>query len=227
VNSRCLKPRRRASRGRGRRVGIIRVSALWVLCRSRHKTHWTKHPARLDRDLGRSQFGDERYAREERVAEIGAAFLCCDLGITPEPRDDHAAYLAQWLKVLKEDKRAIFQAAAHAQRAADFLHGLQPKEPAQGMCPGRPAMTARFPLGQIAITANASLRLSTEEVPTSLKRHACGDWGDLCPDATMANDSALALGGRLFSAYGRAGDRLWIITEADRSVTTALLPEDY
>jgi antirestriction protein ArdC len=87
--------------------------------------HWTKHPARLDRDFGRRRFGDEGYAREELVAEIGAAFLCCDLGITPEPRDDHAAYLDHWLKVLRDDKRAIFQAAAHAQRAADFLHGLQ------------------------------------------------------------------------------------------------------
>lgn len=90
-------------------------------------THWTKHPARLDRDFGRKKFGDAGYAREELVAEIGAAFLCCDLGITPEPRDDHAAYLDSWLNVLKEDKRAIFRAAAHAQRAVDFLHGLQPE----------------------------------------------------------------------------------------------------
>ena len=90
-------------------------------------THWTKHPARLDRDFGRQRFGDEGYAREELVAEIGSAFLCCDLGITPEIRDDHAAYLASWLRVLRDDKRAIFQAAAHAQRAADYLHSLQPQ----------------------------------------------------------------------------------------------------
>jgi len=89
-------------------------------------THWTKHPARLDRDFGRKRFGDDGYAREELVAEIGAAFLCCDLGIAAEPREDHATYLDHWLKVLKEDKRAIFQAAAHAQKAADYLHGLQP-----------------------------------------------------------------------------------------------------
>jgi antirestriction protein ArdC len=95
-------------------------------------THWTKHASRLDRDFGRRKFGDEGYAREELVAEIGAAFLCSDLGITPEPRDDHASYLDHWLKVLKEDKRAIFQAAAHAQRAVDFLHGLQPEIPSQG-----------------------------------------------------------------------------------------------
>ena len=68
------------------------------------------------------------YAREELVAELGAAFLCADLGITPEIRDDHAAYLGHWLKVLKEDKRAIFSAAAHAQRAADFLNSLQPQQ---------------------------------------------------------------------------------------------------
>ena len=89
--------------------------------------HWTKHPARLDRDFGRKRFGDDGYAREELVAEIGAAFLCCDLGITPEPREDHASYLAHWLEVLKEDKRAIFQAAAHAQKAVEHLHGLQPQ----------------------------------------------------------------------------------------------------
>jgi len=89
-------------------------------------THWTKHPARLDRDFGRTKFCDEGYAREALVAGIGAAFLCCDLGITAEPRDDHAAYLGHWLKVLNQDKRAVFQAAAHAQRAVDFLHGLQP-----------------------------------------------------------------------------------------------------
>ena len=65
--------------------------------------------------------------REELVAELGAAFLCADLDITPEVREDHAAYIATWLTVLKDDKRLIFSAAAHAQRAADYLHGLQPK----------------------------------------------------------------------------------------------------
>jgi hypothetical protein len=86
---------------------------------------------------------------------------------------------------------------------------------------------ARFSLGQVAITANASLRLSTEEVIAALCRHAAGDWGDLCPEDTLANDAALDHGGRLFSAYGQGETRFWIITEADRSVTTVLLPEDY
>ena len=65
--------------------------------------------------------------------ELGAAFLCADLGITPEIRDDHASYLNHWLTVLKEDKRAIFSAAAQAQRAADFLNGLQKPEQRQEM----------------------------------------------------------------------------------------------
>lgn len=90
-------------------------------------THWTRHPQRLEREFGRKRWGDEGYAMEELVAELGAAFLCADLGLAPEPRDEHAAYLASWLKVLRDDKRAIFTAASHAQRAADYLHGLQPQ----------------------------------------------------------------------------------------------------
>jgi antirestriction protein ArdC len=90
-------------------------------------THWSGAKHRLDRSFDAKRFGDHGYAREELVAELGAAFLCADLGITPEIRDDHAAYLGHWLKVLQADKRAIFSAAAHAQRAADFLHGLQPQ----------------------------------------------------------------------------------------------------
>ena len=91
-------------------------------------THWTKHDSRLARDMGRIKWGDEGYAREELVAELGSAFLCADLDITPETREDHAAYIATWLKVLKDDKRFIFSAASHAQRAADYLHGLQRRE---------------------------------------------------------------------------------------------------
>ena len=89
-------------------------------------THSTKHEKRLARDFGRARFGDEGYAKEELVAELGSAFLCADLGITPEVREDHAAYIGHWLKALRDDKRLIFTAAAHAQRAADYLHGLQP-----------------------------------------------------------------------------------------------------
>lgn len=91
-------------------------------------THWTKTKNRLDRDFSAKRFGDHGYAREELVAELGAAFLCAELGITPEVRADNADYLGHWLTVLKEDKRAIFSAAAHAQRAADYLAGLQQNE---------------------------------------------------------------------------------------------------
>src|SRR5829696_1401201 len=80
-------------------------------------THWTRHGNRLERDFGRKVWGDEGYAREELVAELGAAFLAADLGLSLEPRADHASYIADWIKVLKGDKRAIFSAAAHAERA--------------------------------------------------------------------------------------------------------------
>ena len=90
--------------------------------------HWTAHDSRLAREFG-EKFGDEKYAKEELVAEIGAAFLCADLALTPEPGADHAAYVASWLKSLKDDKRLIFSAAAQAQKATDFLHRLQPARP--------------------------------------------------------------------------------------------------
>jgi antirestriction protein ArdC len=88
--------------------------------------HWTRHSSRLDRDLGRKKWGDAGYAMEELVAEIGSAFLCADIQITPETRDDHAAYIEHWLEVLKNDKRAIFTAASFASKATEYLHGLQP-----------------------------------------------------------------------------------------------------
>jgi antirestriction protein ArdC len=100
--------------------------------------HWTRHPSRLERDFGRKKWGDEGYAMEELVAELGAAFICADLGVTPEVRDDHAAYIGSWLKVLKNDKRAIFSAAAHAQRAADYLHQLQSQPQPQAKAEAKP-----------------------------------------------------------------------------------------
>jgi antirestriction protein ArdC len=78
--------------------------------------------------MGRVRHGDEGYAKEELVAELGSAFLSADIGIVPEVRKDHAAYIQSWLQALKDDKRLIFTAAAHAQRAVDYLHGLQPQQ---------------------------------------------------------------------------------------------------
>ena len=83
-------------------------------------THWSGAKTRLDRDLS-GRFGSEAYAMEELVAELGAAFLCSDLYITPEPRADHAHYLTNWLAVLKQDSRAIFTAASKASQAANWL----------------------------------------------------------------------------------------------------------
>jgi len=85
-------------------------------------THWTGSKTRLDRDFGGHRFGSEGYAIEELVAELGAAFLCADLELALEPREDHASYIATWLKVLAADNRALFTAAAHAQRAAEFIN---------------------------------------------------------------------------------------------------------
>ena len=67
------------------------------------------------------RFGDQSYAMEELVAELGAAFLCADLGVANDPRPDMAAYIDNWLAVLKHDKKAIFTAARSAQRAIEYL----------------------------------------------------------------------------------------------------------
>jgi len=107
------------------RPEAFRSAEAYAATKAHELVHWTGHPARLARTFGQ-RFGDDAYAFEELVAELGAAFVCADLGLAPEVRDDHAAYLAHWLKVLKADKRAIFSAATHAQRAADHLVSLQP-----------------------------------------------------------------------------------------------------
>jgi antirestriction protein ArdC len=86
-----------------------------------HETgHWTSKSDRCNRELGK-RFGDNAYSVEELVAELTAAFTLAHLGLSSEPRPDHAQYIGSWLKVLKADKRAIFTAASKAQQAADFL----------------------------------------------------------------------------------------------------------
>lgn len=104
-------------------------AAAYVAVLGHETVHWTAHPSRVGRDLSRYSRDRNERAREELVAEIGAALLCADLGIVPElePRPDHAAYVGSWLTVLSDDKRAIFHAAAHAQRAVTYLHALQPQ----------------------------------------------------------------------------------------------------
>jgi len=71
------------------------------------------------------RFGEDSYAMEELVAELGAAFQCAELGISSKPRADHAHYLAHWMAVMKADKKAIFTAAAKASEAVEFVKDLQ------------------------------------------------------------------------------------------------------
>ena len=82
--------------------------------------HWTGHQRRLARTFG-ERFGDDAYAAEELVAELGAAFATARLGITNNPRPDHAAYLEHWLRILDADPKTLFLAAAKAQAAVDHL----------------------------------------------------------------------------------------------------------
>ena len=105
----------------------FRDAVSYYVTLSHEATHWTGIKSRLDRDMS-GRFGSEGYAVEELVAELGAAFLCGSLGLANESHPDHAAYVASWLKVLRSDNRAIFTAAAKAQQAADYLHGLQQAE---------------------------------------------------------------------------------------------------
>ena len=85
-----------------------------------------------------------------------------------------------------------------------------------------------FPLGHVVITTNASNVLDGRDINTTLDRHKSGDWGEVGESDWKANDNAIKYGGRILSAYtGSAGDKFWIITEADRSATTVLMPDDY
>ena len=92
------------------------------------------------------------------------------------------------------------------------------------MTPGDGIVAGRFPLGQLVITLAAVSRLTPDEIADGIAR---GDWGDITKEDAAENDLSLREGFRLLSAYGVGDRRFWVITEADRSVTTVLLPEDY
>lgn len=100
----------------------FRAAEDYYSTRGHETVHWTGHSTRCARDL-QNRFGSEAYAFEELVAEIGAAYLCGHLGISNDPRPDHAQYLASWLRRMKEDKKAIFTAASQAQKAVDYIIG--------------------------------------------------------------------------------------------------------
>lgn len=88
--------------------------------------HWTDHPSRLDREWGQ-RFGDHAYAFEELVAEMTSAFLCAHLELKGEFQ--HENYIGSWLKILKEDYRALVKAASQAQKAFEFILGLAGPKP--------------------------------------------------------------------------------------------------
>jgi antirestriction protein ArdC len=91
-------------------------------------THWTAHSSRMDRDL-KNRFGSRHYAAEELIAELGAAFLCAEFGFDGDIRN--AGYIANWIELLKADKRAFFTACSQASKAADYLRGLALAEPSE------------------------------------------------------------------------------------------------
>lgn len=106
--------------------------------------------------------------------------------------------------------------------------GRDPDAPLAGLGALAPFLAATFPLGQLLATTNALRRLSMDDITGGLARHGRRDWGEVCEEDNAANDAALQDGARLLSAYrAKSGERFWIITEADRSATTVLLPEDY
>jgi hypothetical protein len=95
------------------------------------------------------------------------------------------------------------------------------------MTPGDGIVSGRFPLGRLVMMPAAAGRLTPEEIAAGIIRHARGDWGDIGAQDAAENELSLREGFRLLSAYGKGDRRSWVITEADRSATTVLLPEDY
>lgn len=85
----------------------------------------------------------------------------------------------------------------------------------------------KFNLGQVVATKGALKKFTMDEINICLFRHSIGDWGDMDKEDKKLNDDALKHGGRLFSSYNLPNGKLWVITEADRSYTTILLPEEY
>jgi len=105
------------------RPGAFRSADAYASTRGHETVHWTGHGARLDRTFGK-RFGDQAYAMEELVAELGSAMICGELGLPTELHDSHASYIDHWLRILKADRSAIFVAAAKAEQAITFLRSF-------------------------------------------------------------------------------------------------------
>jgi antirestriction protein ArdC len=107
--------------------GAFHTRADFISTYAHEAAHASGAKHRLDRDF-RARFSRQAVAVEELVADLTAAYILGDLGLAHHPRPDHAAYLASWLEVLKDEPRAIFTAAGKAQAAADWMHAQQPLE---------------------------------------------------------------------------------------------------
>lgn len=141
-------------------------------------THWTGAKSRLERDISGDK-DNPKYAMEELIAELGAAFTMSNLGLANAPRMDHASYIQSWLHVLKNDKRAIFTAASKAQQAVDFMLALQ-KSPALAV-------------------SNTADRLHYESTPTTIGKN---DWKIVVKDSEYRSGRAVDY---LFRPAGQGG----------------------
>jgi hypothetical protein len=88
-------------------------------------------------------------------------------------------------------------------------------------------VSARFPLGRLLMTPGVEASIPADVLIAALGRHVTGDFGDLCPEDHAANERAIGDDGRVLSSYRHGDVEFWLITEADRSCTTALLPSEY
>lgn len=184
-----------------------------------------------------AQMGQDGYheqARRECRALINQ--LRRMYGAEPEGAQLHikrnAHDFGEYLSVVCDYDRRFERATEYALRVANGLPERWDEEARQelGLASHSTATGrgARFPLGQIVATPNALRSLTQDDIIAGLRRHINGDWGDLDEEDKRANERALREDTRLLSAYhGTGGTKFWIITEADRSVTTILLPEDY
>jgi antirestriction protein ArdC len=111
-------------------TGSFKSADTYASVRGHETVHWTGHASRLDRTFGK-RFGDNAYCVEELVAELGSAMICGDLGLPTELHDSHASYLANWLKMLRADKTAIFLAASKAEQAFSYLRAFSTEATAE------------------------------------------------------------------------------------------------
>jgi HK97 family phage prohead protease len=196
--------------------------------------HWTGHPSRLKRDhLG--EFGSPEYAQEELIAEIASAFFMAAHGLTPEPREDHAKYLASWLKKLKSDPDAMKKAFGEAQKAHDFAISKSPSMSAKlgkkvaeaGVLPGN----GDAGYGDIGPSLSSGKRQKYVRNPEGTIRTLADEMGAFGDELLTRFD--MARGGRIDDRHyfvgradfgeSRASDNEWDITEDENGLWSAAL----